>query len=96
LRSFSDWDLEVRLVHYSKILVTPQVLATVRRFNDGTRGDRATPGTAPTREQQRVVLQRRHRVVGNALGLKNWPPEIRGKLEIQHGELTRNLAEHGS
>ena len=43
LRSFEDWDFEIRLLRISRVLILPEVLAKVRRFDDATRLDRPLP-----------------------------------------------------
>jgi glycosyltransferase involved in cell wall biosynthesis len=92
LRSFGDWELEIKLLRFCNILVFPRVTAKVRRFDDGTRGDRAQPGHPPSPEQARIALERRRRVVGNMLGLGGWPGEIQSKLEQLHASLVPQLA----
>jgi len=92
LRSFGDWELEIKLLRFCNILVYPRITAKVRRFADGTRGDRATPGQPPSPEQARKALERRCRVVGNSLGLGGWPNEIQSRLEQLHADLLQQLA----
>ncbi len=92
LRSFGDWELEIKLLRYCNILVSPRITAKVRRFDDGTRGDRATPGHPPSPAQARTVLERRHRVVSNGLSWGGWPCEIQSKLEQLHADIVQQLA----
>jgi glycosyltransferase involved in cell wall biosynthesis len=92
LRSFSDWELEIKLLRFCGILVLPKVTAQVRRFDDGTRGDRTMPGSIPSPTYARTVLERRRRVVRNALRLGGWPAEVQAALEQLNVDLHRQLS----
>ena len=39
-----DWEFQMRVFHRYRIVVSPEVLACVRRFDDGSRPGRAMPG----------------------------------------------------
>ncbi len=95
LRASEDWDLEIRLLRFCKVLVLPKVLASIRRFPDGTRADRPTPGHDPTPEQVATALHIRLRVTRNAIRL-GWPDEIQNKLLEARDELLARLAAHAA
>jgi glycosyltransferase involved in cell wall biosynthesis len=94
LRSHSDCELEIRLLHYSRILVLPRVLAKVRRYNDGTRRGRAIPGSRPSSEQERLFAERRCQVIENALKLPAWTADTRSKLDETRMELLRKISSY--
>ena len=86
LRFFEDWDLEIRLLRTSKVLIVPRVLASIRRYPDGTRANRATPGKDLTPEQVQDALRVRLQVLENALALGGWPNSVStGLAEVRDG-----------
>jgi glycosyltransferase involved in cell wall biosynthesis len=95
LQSFEDWDFEVRMLRRCRVLVVPRVMASVRRFDDGTRVDRPFSGREPTPEQLRTLRARRLRVLDKALAMGGWAAHVSEKLEAARGELVAALgAEH--
>jgi hypothetical protein len=76
LRFFEDWDLEIRLLRFCKVLVLPKVLASIRRYPDGTRANRATPGYDLTPEQMQDALRVQLQVLENAVSLGGWPDSV--------------------
>jgi len=88
-----DWDLEIRVLNSSRVLVTPQILAKIRRYPDETRGNRPLPGTPPTPVQRRAFMQERFRVLDNALRLAGWTADIRARLETAHAHLLQELSQ---
>lgn len=94
LQSFEDWDFEVRMLRRCRVLVVPRVLASVRRFDDGTRIDRPFSGREPTPEQRRNILSRRQKVLDKARALGGWPAAVSEKLEAAGGELAAALSAH--
>jgi len=76
LTLFEDWDFEIRLLRMCKILILPKVLASIRRYPDGTRANRATPGHDLTPEQVQDALRGRLQVLENAISLGGWPNSV--------------------
>ncbi|MBV9924319.1 MAG: glycosyltransferase [Acidobacteria bacterium] len=91
LQSFEDWDFEVRMLRRCRVLVVPRVLASVRRFDDGTRVDRPFSGRPPTPGQRRTILERRRVVLDKAVRMGGWTPGVAEKLEAARGELAAAL-----
>lgn len=86
LRFFEDWDLEIRLLRTSRILIVPKVLASIRRYPDETRANRATPGKDLTPEQVQDALRVRLQVLENAIALTGWPGSVStGLEEVRNG-----------
>jgi glycosyltransferase involved in cell wall biosynthesis len=85
LRSFEDWDFEVRMFRRCRVLLVPRVMASVRRFDDGTRVDRPFSGREPTPEQRRNTFARRLRVLDKALAMGGWAAHVSEKLEAALG-----------
>jgi glycosyltransferase involved in cell wall biosynthesis len=86
LRFFEDWDLEIRLLRLCKILIVPKVLASIRRYPDGTRADRAVPGHDLTPDQVQDALRVRLQVLENAISLGGWPDSVSTELkEVRDG-----------
>jgi len=94
LQSFEDWDFEVRMLRRCRVLIVPRVMASVRRFDDGTRVDRPFSGREPTPEQRRTILSRRQRVLDKALAMGGWTANVSEKLEAARGELAAALGAH--
>jgi glycosyltransferase involved in cell wall biosynthesis len=95
LQSFEDWDFEVRMLRRCRVLAVPRVMASVRRFDDGTRVDRPFSGHEPTPEQLRTLRVRRLRVLDKALAMGGWTAHVSEKLEAARGWLVAALgAEH--
>ncbi|HEY6350696.1 MAG TPA: glycosyltransferase family A protein [Candidatus Angelobacter sp.] len=93
LRFFEDWDLEIRLLSISRILIVPKVLASIRRYPDGTRANRATPGKDLTPEQVQDALRVRLQVLQNAIALGGWPNSIARELEEVRNGIRNQLLE---
>jgi glycosyltransferase involved in cell wall biosynthesis len=86
LRFFEDWDLEIRLLRICKTLILPKVLASIRRYPDGTRANRAMPGHDLTPEQVQDALRVRLQVLENAISLGGWPNSVSmGLKEVRDG-----------
>jgi glycosyltransferase involved in cell wall biosynthesis len=92
LRFFEDWDLEIRLLRFCRILIVPKVLARIRRFLDGTRKNRAMPGSDLTLQQARESLQMQLRVLENAIALEGWPGKVDSKLKEARERVLAKLA----
>ena len=75
-----DWEFQMRLYQLGQIVVLPQVLSWVRRFNDDSRAGRAIPGQAPTRKQEMILLRSRLAVIERS---KSWLPELRADLAVE-------------
>jgi glycosyltransferase involved in cell wall biosynthesis len=93
LTSHEDWDLEIRLFHAARVAVLPEVWSHVRQFDDDTRPDRGTPGTARTHAQQLRFLRGRLEVLERSLKL-DWPPcGIAPELERARNATAGQLAQ---
>jgi len=58
-----DWEFQMRLYHSCRVVVLPQVLSHVRRFDDESRSGRAVPGRQATAEQEELLLRSRLKVI---------------------------------
>jgi glycosyltransferase involved in cell wall biosynthesis len=83
LRSHEDWDFEIRMYHTCKVLVHPRVLAQVRRFDDGTRGDRGTD-----RDHHEI----QYRVLGRMKDLPPLSAAVTERTWARRRELAHRLA----
>jgi glycosyltransferase involved in cell wall biosynthesis len=75
-----DWEFQMRLYQLGHIVVLPEVYSWVRRFDDGSRPGRAIPGTAPTPEQEIVLLQARLTVIKRS---ETWLNGLRADLAVE-------------
>lgn len=90
-RSHGDWDFEIRLLRLCRVLIVPRILSIIRRFDDGTRVDRATPGHTPTEAQARTALLRRLKVIEKALAMGGWPADAVSELTGARSEIIAQL-----
>jgi glycosyltransferase involved in cell wall biosynthesis len=90
--SSEDWEFEMRFYYLCRVLVLPEVLAHVRRFDDGARPGRAAPGTVPTIEQRRGMLRDQLTVIDRAHWLVGLDPYLASELERCRGRLAAELA----
>jgi glycosyltransferase involved in cell wall biosynthesis len=98
LRSFEDWDFEIRMLRWCQVLIVPEVLATIRRFDDGTRNQRAA--SRSLRKPLKAIelytsAIRRRRVIEKALDLGDWPQEVIASLLEIKAEMEQTIAESG-
>jgi len=80
LRSFEDWDFELRLIAACEVLICPARMARIRRFDDGTRTDRAVPGQLFTHEQAMTGAARERYILRRVLARSEWSEEERAAL----------------
>jgi glycosyltransferase involved in cell wall biosynthesis len=87
-----DWELEMRVYHRCRVAVLPEVLARVRRVDDGARLGRAAPGKPPTREQQMGLLRDRLKVMARLHWLTGLDAELAAELERFRASNAQQLA----
>lgn len=92
LTSHEDWDLEIRIFYNCRVAVLPEVWSHVRQFDDGTRPERATPGTPRTIAQQFHFLCGRLEVLERSLKLNWLAGNIPRELEHARSDTARKLA----
>ena len=92
LDSFEDWEFEIRLYARCRVVVLPEVWSWVRRFNDGTRAGRATPGTPLTRQQEIEYQRLRLKIMERAEWKHELRDDLRAELERCRAEITDDLA----
>lgn len=80
LRSFEDWDFELRLIPSCEVLISPERTAKIRRFDDGTRTDRPVFGQPFSPEQAIIGAGRRLQVLRRALARDDWRDDERAAL----------------
>ena len=78
-----DWELEMRLMHYSRIAVYPAITAIVRRFPDETRKERAMPGVPRTPEQSHKQLSKHCSLLERGLLLPGLRPDIKSAVSAK-------------
>jgi len=86
-----DWDLEVRLYYSTRIVLCPEILAMVRRFDDNTRIGRAIPGMPMTIEQRRIRVGRHRNVLLRALEMPELPAAAAEHVRAKIDEVTAVL-----
>jgi len=92
LRSFEDWDFEIRLLRISHVLILPEVLAKVRRFDDATRSDRPLPNQAYTPDQHHIAIHRRSRILEKTLTMGGWSEDVLAQLHKAKRALAEQMA----
>ena len=92
LISCEDWELEMRIYNRCRVAVLPEVLAWVRRLDDGVRIGRAAPGKPPTREEQIGMLRDRLTVMERSHWLRGLSADLAAELERFRNDTTRQLA----
>jgi len=92
LLSCEDWELEMRIYNSCRVAVLPQVLAWVRRLDDGARVGRAAPGKPPTIEEEIGLLRDRLTVMERSHWLRGLSAELAAELERFRDDNRRQLA----
>jgi glycosyltransferase involved in cell wall biosynthesis len=92
LISCEDWELEMRVYNSCRVVALPEVLAWVRRLDDGVRVGRAAPGKPPTREQQIGYLRDRLTVMERSHWLRGLRDDLAAELERYREDTVRQLA----
>lgn len=92
LISCEDWELEMRIYNRCRVAVLPEVLAWVRRLDDGVRIGRAAPGKPPTREEQMGMLRDRLTVMERSHWLRELSADLAAELERFRNDTTHQLA----
>jgi glycosyltransferase involved in cell wall biosynthesis len=88
-----DWEFELRVYHLCQVVVVlPEVLSEIRRFDDGSRPGRARPGKPPTREQEMSRLRDRLTVMDRSHWLSGLDADLAGGLERSYSDTARQLA----
>ena len=87
-----DWEFEMRVYHACRVVVLPEVLSHIRRFDDGTRIGRAAPGQPRTREQEIGLLRDRLRVMERSQWLSGIDPYLADELARFRADTARELA----
>jgi len=93
LVSCEDWELEMRIYHSCRVAVLPQVLAWVRRLDDGVRVGRTPPGKPPTREEQMAMLRDRLKVMERSHWLRGLRADLAAELERFRNDTVSQLAQ---
>ncbi len=83
LDMYEDWDLALRLHHRCCIAVLPRVVAQVRRFVDGTRVGRGTPGATRSPETCQLMDQRRVGILERACSWEGWSPDVLNAIALE-------------
>jgi glycosyltransferase involved in cell wall biosynthesis len=92
LEAFEDWEFELRLHDRCRMVALPEVFSWVRRFDDGTRGDRAVPGQPLSREQQLVMQRLRLKIMQRAEWRSALRDDLRNEFERCRTEIAGELA----
>lgn len=88
LASFEDWEFELRLYDRLRVVALPEVWSWVRRFDDGTRGNRGVPGTPRTPEQHLELQRDRLKIMDRA----EWQNALRDDLREEFERCRRDIA----
>ena len=76
-----DWEFELRVYYFCRVVVLPEVLARVRRFDDGSRPGRGLPGKPLTREHEIDLLRDRLKVMERCDWLSGLDADLAVELE---------------
>jgi glycosyltransferase involved in cell wall biosynthesis len=90
LTRFEDWEMEIRLFRYCRILVLPHLLSRIRRFADGTRPGNRMPGEDPSEAERRRDLELEIGILERALGL-GWALQVEGDVQAKCRRLAARL-----
>jgi glycosyltransferase involved in cell wall biosynthesis len=82
LQRFEDWEMEIRLFRYCRILVLPRLLSHIRRYTDGARPGNRMPGADPTPEERRRDLQLEIGILERAMAL-GWPAPVEQEIQAK-------------
>ncbi|MDF1698294.1 MAG: glycosyltransferase [Saprospiraceae bacterium] len=88
--SAEDWDFEIRLIRNCRLLVYPQVMSHVRRFEDGTRLERNHGLKAFNTSVYAMILHKR--VLEKAQRLGRWSTEIEIRIQSRIDEYYDQIA----
>lgn len=83
LRSHEDWELEIRMYHACQVVIHPGVTARVRRFDDGTRGERGT---------SRDFLRIQYRILERMRDLPQISPQVTERCWTRRRDLAARMA----
>jgi glycosyltransferase involved in cell wall biosynthesis len=81
LNTCEDWELELRLYRECRVFVLPELLAHVRRIDDGARPGRPLPGKSCTPSQEVKILRDRLHVLERSIRLGGLAPDLFDELE---------------
>lgn len=87
-----DWEFELRLYYLCRVVVLPEILSHIRRFDDGSRPDRARPGKTPTREQEISLMRDRLTVIDRSHWLRGIDADLMLAFERSRSDTARQLA----
>lgn len=91
-----DWEFQMRVCHLCRVVVLPEVLAHVRRFDDNSRNGRGIPGRKTTKDQELILLRDRLTVMKRATWLKDLKSPLAAEFERFQVETANRFAElHG-
>ena len=90
-----DWEMEMRVYHCSRVVVLPEVWASIRLFDDGSRVERATTGKPKTRAQEIGYLRDRLKVIERSHWLRGLRGDLAAELERFRQDTVLQLARLG-
>jgi glycosyltransferase involved in cell wall biosynthesis len=96
LETHEDMDFAVRMYRCCSILVLPQTLARVRRFDDGSRAGRPVPGTEYPAAVKRAMARRKYRIYEKALRQPGWSSDALLDIQAARREAAREFADNVS
>lgn len=93
LRLDEDWDMEFRMFRRCRVLLYPEVLTTIRTFDDGTRLFYSAPGKPKGLAEKRMIWRIQMDILDRYLGCPEWGVEEKAPFRRQRQTLKRKLAE---
>ena len=87
-----DWEFELRVYYLCRVIVLPEVLSHIRRFDDGSRPGRARPGKTPTRAQEIDLMRDRLTVMDRSHWLDGIDADLMLELGRSYSDTARQLA----
>jgi len=91
LRFDEDWDLEFRMFARCKVLFFPEVLSSVRVFDDGTRRHYSHSGKPKSREEECIIWETQVQILERYVGRVDWGTEAASRFSERRDALRRLL-----
>lgn len=89
-----DWDMEFRMFERCKVLFYPQVLTTIRAFDDGTRLHYSFPGKAKSLAEKRLIRNTQINILDRYLSRIEWGAEAESSFRRQRALLIGKMTEN--
>lgn len=95
ISSYEDWYFEMQVYAHGRVLINPQILAKVRRFEDGTRKVRPSQGSGPYHAELLAGTRDQITAIQKFLLLQTLPDfatQLAGERHLELQEISQNLS----